>query len=195
MSWELLKSLLMGLGGLSLVSGFVIIISKTLAEHISKKKIQEYISQSTKELEKFKSEINKKEKYSHIRFELYNNLWSSLVDLKSKADELWGEVTNDSLKEFSKMLKKTEIEIEKSRLLLDFQDYDALIQIIRGFKNYQIGKKKILDINNKKSESLAQDFGEYFGQALNNFKTKQEYNSLLDRLSLKFKTNIEGTLE
>jgi len=53
----------------------------------------------------------------------------------------------------------------------------------------------MLDINNKKSESLAQDFGEYFGQALSNFKTKQEYNSLLDRLSLKFKTNIEGTLE
>jgi len=195
MSWELLKSILIGLGGLSLVSGLVVIISKTLAEHISKKKIQEYISQSIKELEKFKSEISKKEKYSHIRFELYNTLWSSLVDLKSKADELWGEVTNDSLKEFSKMLKKTEIEIEKSRLLLDFQDYDALIQIIRGFKNYQIGKKKILDINNKKSESLAQDFGEYFGQALSNFKTKQEYNSLLDRLSLKFKTNIEGTLE
>jgi len=191
MNWDLIRDLLAGLGGIGLITYLV----KLVAEHISKKKIQSYISESAKELERFKKEIENKQKYSNLRFDLYKDLWNSLVNLKFKADELWDEVTEESLKEFANMLKKTKIEVERNNLLLDDKDYISLKDIINRFENYRIGKNKIIDIYKKRDENRSASMAAYFGQAIDNFQIKNQYEDLLNKLSKKFKSNIRLELK
>ncbi len=57
-------------------------------------------------------------RYNSKQFELYNELWSSLIELKILADDLWDMATGKKLKNFSMKIYNAKISIEKSSLLI-----------------------------------------------------------------------------
>ena len=83
-------------------------------------------SHLTMELEIAKLKIGP---YSQKQFELYNQLWINLIDLKYSMLELWGQASEDKFTEFSRSLDETTIRLEKSALIIEEQHYRDLINI------------------------------------------------------------------
>lgn len=140
----------------------------------------------------FYSEIkSRKERLNSKQFELYNDLWSSLIDLKISADELWNSATIEKLNDFSIKLFNAKISIEKSSLLIEDEHYSELFDIIIKFENYQIGKEKLIDLRNKtnKTNLNNEEIITYF----KNINIKFEYDALIFTLRNKFKLQIRET--
>lgn len=151
------------------------------------------------ELEVRKSELEKSKsiffRYSEHQFTLYNNLWMSLCDLKQIADELWEKVEIPRLKKFSKQLKTTKSSVEKSALLIEDTHYEDLIRILGAFENFGQGKINLTEVRN----STAQELEQYKGRESEiswiieqNSLLKQEFTTLLDKVSKSFKEQIKG---
>ena len=85
-----------------------------------------------------------KNRYNSKQFELYNELWSSLIDLKISADDLWDSANGKNLKKFSTNLYNAKVSIEKSSLLIESTHYEGLMKIIRKFEEFEFGKKKLM---------------------------------------------------
>ena len=84
-------------------------------------------------------------RYSDKQFEHYSRLWASLYDLKLLADDLWQQATSEKLEKFSKQLTVTKSEIEKGSLFIEETHYKELVETIKHFSNYQIGKSELID--------------------------------------------------
>lgn len=83
--------------------------------------------------------------YSERQFELYNELWVNLIELKYSMLELWGQAAEDKFTEFSRNLDETTIKLEKSALIVEEQHYAELISILNEFSQYQMGKRSLID--------------------------------------------------
>jgi len=99
-------------------------------------------SHLTMELEIAKLKIGP---YSEKQFELYNELWVNLIDLKYSMLELWGQASEDKYTEFSRNVDETTIRLEKSALVVEEQHYTDLINILNEFSRYQFGKRSLID--------------------------------------------------
>lgn len=135
-----------------------------------------------------------KNRYNSKQFEQYNELWSSLIDLKLSADNLWNSATAKNLKDFSTNLNKANVSIEKSSLLIENEDYKELIEIIKQFEEYEEGKTKLIQIRNKtldEVKGLAYD--SYISMLIQrNGVFKVNYEILLEKLKKQFKNTIRG---
>lgn len=135
-----------------------------------------------------------KNRYTSRQFELYNELWSSLIDLKFSADNLWNSATAENLKRFSTNLNSAKISIEKSSLLIEDNHYKELMKIIEKFEEYGDGKTKLIQIRNKtidEVKGLAYNF--YIETLIKENETfKINYDNLLVRLKKQFKNTIRG---
>jgi len=135
-----------------------------------------------------------KNRYNSKQFELYNDLWSSLIDLKISADELWESATGRKLKDFSTKLHNAKISIEKSSLLIENNHYDELMKVIKKFEDFEIGKKKLINLRNKTITDIDQILrNSYIDNIIEqNREVKTNYDGLLDTLKLQFKSTIRG---
>ena len=136
-----------------------------------------------------------KNRYNSKQFELYNNLWSSLIDLKISADDLWESATGKKLKDFSTKLHNAKISIEKSSLLIENDHYEELMKIIKKFEEFEIGKKKLINLRNKNIHdinNIIQNTYNIDGIIQNNKNVKNNYANLLDKLKNQFKNTIRG---
>jgi mannitol-specific phosphotransferase system IIBC component len=133
-------------------------------------------------------------RYNSRQFELYNELWSSLIDLKFSADNLWNSATAENLKRFSTNLNSAKISIEKSSLLIEDNHYKELMKIIEKFEEYGDGKTKLIQIRNQtidEVKGLAYHF--YIKNLIEENETfKISYDNLLVRLKKQFKNTIRG---
>jgi hypothetical protein len=100
----------------------------------------------SKELEIAKTRIGL---YSEKQFNLYNELWVNLTDLKYSMLQLWSQASGDRLIEFSRKLEETTISLEKSALIVEEHDYMELIDILNKFAKYEIGKRMVIDYRNE----------------------------------------------
>ncbi len=185
-------------------------LTKYLEEKAKNLATKEDISDITEKIEAVKFEHNKrldeiknkndllyseiksrKERLNSKQFELYNDLWSSLIDLKISADELWNSATIEKLNDFSRKLFNAKISIEKSSLLIEDEHYSELFDIIIKFENYQVGKEKLIDLRNKtnKTNLNNEEIITYF----KNISIKFEYDALIFTLRNKFKLQIRET--
>lgn len=141
------------------------------------------------------SEIkNSKERFNAKQFELYNILWSSLIDLKISADDLWHSATIKKLKFFSNKLFRARLSIEKSSLLLEDKHYKKLIDIIRKFENYKIGKEKLIDLKNELNKDNLYPMSDIeILTFFQNMSIKIEYDELIMVLKNEFKFQIRAT--
>ena len=134
-------------------------------------------------------------RYNSKQFELYNNLWSSLIDLKISADELWESATGRKLKDFSTKLHNAKISIEKSSLLIENNHYDELIRIVKKFEEFEIGKKKLISLRNNNIQdinNIIQNTYNIDSVIQNNKNVKTNYDNLLEKLKKQFKSTIRG---
>ena len=134
-------------------------------------------------------------RYNSKQFELYNDLWSSLIDLKISADELWESASGKKLKDFSTKLHGAKISIEKSSLLIENNHYDELMTIIKKFEEFEIGKKKLINLKNKNIQEIDNIIQETYNIddiIQNNKNVKSNYDNLLDKLKKQFKSTIRG---
>ena len=134
-----------------------------------------------------------KNRYNSKQFELYNELWSSLIDLKLSADNLWSDATAKNLKKFSTNLYNAKISIEKSSLLIKTNHYTKLMEIIENFEKYENGKTKLIQIRNKTLEEVqGLAFRSYISGIIDeNEYLKQRYDNLLNELKEKFRDTIK----
>ena len=103
---------------------------------------------SYKSLSKWKSEfIGKKQ------IELYNEVYSSLIELNILTDELWETALNNRVQNLKKQLKNTEATIKKNALLIDIEHYKELIKILNKFNQFEIGKRKLICLRNSDFDS------------------------------------------
>ena len=100
----------------------------------------------TMELEIAKTKIGP---YSEKQFDLYNELWTSLCDLKYAMLQLWDRASKDKFDEFSKKLEETTIRLEKSALVVEDRHYVELITILNEFAKYEMGKRTLIDYRNQ----------------------------------------------
>ena len=178
-------------GGAVIVFAFSSWLSKIWASKILEKDKFKY----NKELEELKKqyeldyEKNKSRflQYSNQQFELYNSLWTILVDLKANADELWNEASDANLQKFAKKLKETKIATEKSRLFLEEKHYKELINLLNEFANYQIGKTKLIELRSKnKIANIDKQGLQNIYLIWQNGKIKKEYSKILEKISNSF---------
>lgn len=95
------------------------------------------------ELELFKY---KSEHYSKKQFEIYNELWGSLCELKSSMNFLWSTPGKEELNIFSSKLENAYAKLEYSALIIEQKDYDELIEILDQFSYFQFGKMTLREI-------------------------------------------------
>lgn len=193
-----------------------IIISSGIITMVIKTKIEQSIKHNyDKQLERLKQDYkekfdliknqndlyfselkNNKDRYNSKQFEIYNNLWTSLVELKFSADTLWNTANQRNLKDFSTKVSSAKKSIEISSLLLESNDYENLISLIKSFNDFQFGKGLLLEkIQNKTTldfkNSLVDDT-EISNTIENNRQMKENYDALIIKLKEKFKEQIKG---
>ena len=136
-----------------------------------------------------------KNRYNTKQFELYNELWSSLIDLKLSANDLWESATGKKLKDFSTKLFNAKVSIEKSSLLIEDTHYDELTRIIKKFEEFEIGKKKLINLRNRTITDIDQLLRDnYIRNTIEqNREVKNNYDNLLNTLKLQFKQTIRGS--
>lgn len=98
------------------------------------------------ELEVAKTKIGP---YSEKQFDLYNELWTSLCELKYAMLQLWDRASEDKFREFSDKLEKTTLKLERSALVVEEHHYIELISILNDFAQYEMGKRTLIDYRNQ----------------------------------------------
>lgn len=147
-----------------------------------------------KELEVYKMSLIALDRYSDYQFRLYNELWTSLYELKCKGEDLWEHASSRNLTNFAKQIKETKNKIEQNILLINDEHYDKLINILKTFGKYKIGKENLI---NYRKLSRDNEFELNFNE--NDFKTvnqsiKIEYDCLIDMIASDFKRHLSVPL-
>ena len=131
-------------------------------------------------------------RYSDSQFGLYNELWRSLVDLKSSGDGLWEQASPKKVREFADQVKETSDAIERSALLIEDGHYQKLKNIIRQFEAFQFGKQKLVDLRNRNVHGQNVDEYEIRHAIDDNRQRKEDFTALLNELRSHFKRQISG---
>lgn len=132
---------------------------KIWAERILQKEVNKHnedmaklSSELEKEVEKAKSQLDViKEsafRYSEYQFKLYNNLWGELYSLDFIGHELWKSANQQTLNEFAQQLERTIEQVKKNALLIEKKHLDELLVLLNEFRDYQIGKKRLIEYKN-----------------------------------------------
>ena len=204
---EWLGAIIVSDGG---TSAIVIVLAKWFGDRIAnnlleknKAKYQEELeglkTKYQTELETKKSELEKSKtiflRYSEHQFNLYNELWKSLCDLKNIGEELWERAEIQKVKDFSKQLKTTKLTVEKSAILIEDIHYKDLINILDNFGKFEFGKMTLISLRNRQAQEL-EIFGINKGEIRRvideNEKTINEFVRMVDKLSTEFKKQIKG---
>lgn len=197
MSWneifQIISGVIISVGGAGVI---IWKLSSYLGEMWAKKHLESIKKEYQKEIEDYKSHLDMlKEttlRYSGRQFELYNQLWHSLFDLKLMADALWEEANEQNLRCFSQQLKKTMNEVEKSYLFIEENHYQELSELLNEFKNYEIGKKRLVQLYMRRSYRQQVDRYEIQQLVEQNREGKQRYEQLVKEIGDNLKNQIRG---
>ena len=204
---EWLGAIVISVGG---TSAIVIGLAKWFGDRLANKLLEKDKAKYQKELEglktKYQNELETKKteleksksmflRYSEHQFNLYNELWKSLCDLKNIGEELWERAEIQKVKDFSKQLKTTKLTVEKSALLIEDNHFKDLIKILDNFGKFEFGKMTLISLRNRQAHELENNGvneGEVRRVIDQNRHTKQEFVSLVANLSIEFKRQIKG---
>lgn len=191
-------------------SGIVILLAKWFGDRLANKLLEKDKAKYQNELEELKIryqeelEIKKNDleksksvflRYSEHQFNLYNDLWKSLCDLRHIGEELWDRAETQKVTEFSKQLKVTKLTVEKSALLIEDKHYKELIRILDDFGRFRIGKMTLISLRSKREKDLINfgvDDDEIKRVIDDNENSKQQFVTMVDELATIFKKQIKG---
>lgn len=142
---------------------------------------------------KYQLEIERLSRYSGHQFELYNDIWLSLCDLRETADQLWRRATEAEAKLLAEQLETTSHKLSRGRLLIEDDHYDSLTDLFTRFRNFQVGKQLLVDLREEDAPSNEIDH-QIQATIGNNRDLRQEYIDLMDEVADSFKEQLGGTL-
>lgn len=185
-------------GAIASVGGASFIVwkfSSYFGDMWAKKHLESIKKEYQKEIEAYKAQLDMlKEtslRYSGQQFELYNELYHSLYDLKLTAGVLWDGANEANIKNFSKQLKITIDEVEKSYLFIEESHYQSLKRLLKQFSEYKIGKTEVIKLyNRREGESInSSEIRRCIDQ---NGIIKQNYEHLINEIRRDLKRQIRG---
>jgi len=184
--WTLIRDFIAPIGGLGAIIGFIANWwASRIAERISNKEK----AQHEQELERLKTQLELTKtmvaRYSEQQFIVYNQLWSSLYDLRVAGDKLWERANEANLRNFARQLKTTTTSVEKGGLFIEDEHYRQLHRILEIFSNYETGKKRLIEIREN-------DYvGEYEAhQITENRNILEEYIELISVIRKSFRNQL-----
>lgn len=137
-----------------------------------------------------------KNRYNSKQFELYNELWRSLIELKLSADELWDSATKVKLHDFSKKVHSASVSLEKSAILIDDNHYIKLRNILNEFEGFKFGKSELLLKRLRYKTKTQLESIDFYNSIEENIQRngiiKNNYDNLLDELKNQFKIKVRG---
>jgi hypothetical protein len=149
---------IISLGGFGSVIGF---IAKWWGDRIAEKlsnaekakhdrELEQEKAKHNQELERIKAQLESTKmmvvKYNEQQFTLYNQLWSSLFELRSIGDELWERAEKPKLIKFIRQLKLTKDAVEKGSLFIEDRHYQQLRETLDAFSRYHDGKNRLIEL-------------------------------------------------
>ena len=171
-------------------------LSSHLGKMWAEKHLESIKAKYQKEIEDYKTHLELLKdtslRYSGQQFELYNKLWHSLLKLKLTADLLWDKAEDANLRNFSKQLKETVDEVEKSYLFIEESHYKNLKGLLDQFSEYQIGKIKVIQLYKSRKGELPYDEAVFYDLINNNRENKQKYENLINEIRMELKRQIRG---
>jgi hypothetical protein len=155
-------------------------------------KLEEVKMNYQKDIEIHKNHLLDIARYSEYQFKLYNELWASLFDLKYEAENLWKHATLRNMQLFAKQLYETKRKVGQNILLIRSDHYKNLVEIIDAFEQFRVGKNNLITIRNHRISvtSIIRVDREVQEITESNREIKNQYSTLLDRLSVEFKNHV-----
>ncbi len=163
------------------------ILSRSI-EHTYDIKLEAHKAQLNQELELMKGKIQLEyqiaqiqfSRYSQEQFNLYNELWASLCDLRSSVERLWNEASVSNINQLAEQLGTTKTKVEKSSLFMEPHHYDEIKMILNEFTNFQFGKVRLMELRRKRMEGDRVNQGMINNVISNNQSTKEKLERYLD---------------
>lgn len=88
-------------------------------------------------------------RYSETQFHLYNDLWSSLCDLRIAGDNLWEHADSINARRFAQQLQRTRDMVQKRSLLIEDAHYETLKRLMEEFGDFDLGKARLLELRRR----------------------------------------------
>ena len=160
----------------------------------------------TIELEKYRTNaallISQVERFSNQQFSLYSQLWIALIDLKIYGDDLWNRATYDNLLVFTNQLRITDKAVQEGSLFLEETHYTQIVSILKVFKDFQLGKKRLVELKNRQDIRVSQKelnteieflLSSINSEIQNNRNIREIYSSLINEIRFSFIRQIKNT--
>jgi hypothetical protein len=191
-------------GGAVIILGFSSWLAKIWANRILESDRAKYQSQLeilksdlSLNVERLKSDlllnIEISKRFTEKQFYLYNDLWSSLCDLRIAGDNLWERANTSNAKKFADQLKKTEDQILRSSLLIEDLHYENLMKLIDKFNNFRFGKTKLAELRRNHTDEETRIISLDIKDTIDrNELLKEEYSQLIKEIESYFKRQIQG---
>jgi len=192
--FNIAAAILASVGGSAIIIiGLSSWLAKVWANRILEKDKLKYSS----ELEKIKDTLqkeNEKQKlvfsiYFEGQFKIYNNLWLSLVNLENEVDKLWQSATNTNLSSFVKAIQKAKKQIKDSALLIEKEHYTQILENLKSFEDYRIGKETLIEHRNYNSI----DENEIKNLIRDNGTQREQITLFINDMLEKMRVQIGGT--
>jgi hypothetical protein len=137
--------------------------------------------------------------YLESQFTAYAEIWKSLQALRFAGDEIWEELTEETVKRFAKEWLNVQTMVANSAIFFTEEDYDTLRELLDAISEFRLGKLRLYDIyqegNSRSLEWAANDAvtwarKEVVQQIRQNGMYKQHYEILLDQIGKSFRRRL-----
>jgi len=186
---EIAGAIIVSVGG---AAGLIISLSNYFGKILADRYIERTKASFQKEINEYQNKLDILKqttlRYSDKQFEHYSKLWVSLVDLRTLGDELWNSATASNLSKFSKQLKLTKTEIERSAIFLEKNHYNEIMDTLKFFSEFELGKVRLIDYREQEG------FDDYFVKQMitNNRDKKQNYERLITQIKSDLQRQIKS---
>ncbi len=139
------------------------------------------------EVEKAKLRFNL---YSQKQFELYNDLWLKLCELRTSMNDLWQEASREKLWDFQDKLLKAYDVLDQKAILIEQNHYEELRKILKEFVNYQMGKQTLIEMKRNKQNWF--DDADIQGLIHSNMESRDKLLKNLEQMMVYLRNQISG---
>jgi len=131
-------------------------------------------------------------RYSETQFHLYNDLWSSLCDLRIAGDSLWEDANSQNARRFALQLQKTRDMVQKRSLLVEDEHYEALKRLMQEFGDFDLGKARLMEL--RRNHFPLEDVPDHDVQRViqQNHLKREAYSQLLTELEQSLKHQLRN---
>lgn len=186
-SWQYILNLVAPLGGVGAVIWF---FANRIGNARANRMIEETKAKHNKELALLNTKLeiakSSKNRYNEKQFEIYNELWGSLLDLKKAGDQLWLEANQENLQDFADQLKQTQEEIDRKSIFIELDHYTRLNTLNDKMLRFSIGKSRL--INARRRTRISEDEIDQIIES--NHDYLETYINIIDEIRSSFRDQL-----